>query len=310
VSAASAPSAEALDWVVGAVPGGKRVQRVQRRTGGITSSVHAITVDDVRGRRQRVVLRRWTGGVWPDGDGDDPAVAVAREAAVLSALCDAGLPAPRLVATDPSGVAVGCPALLMTHLPGRIVLAPTDVQSWVRQLASQLLAIHHVIPNAQLPEFESWLQLDKVVVPAWTSRPDLWREAIDVAQRGHQSAHGALIHHDYQPFNVLWAASGALAGVVDWVWASEGPAAEDVTHCRLNLCLLASAEVAEDFRRAYEAEAGQTLDPWWDVASLVDYLAGWTAEGLQRQAGRRLRIDAASLDARVETLLAAAMQRL
>ena len=155
-----------------------------------------------------------------------------------------------------------------------------------------------------LPSYTSWLELDDIDVPSWSRRPQLWRAAIDIARAAPPVTAGGFVHHDYQPFNLLWSPDGRLCGVVDWVWASQGPPDDDVAHCRLNLCLLYSAERAEQFRQRYERAAGRAMDTWWAVASLVDYLGGWTAEGLQEQAGRRLRVDAAGIDARVEELLA------
>jgi hypothetical protein len=46
-------------------------------------------------------------------------------------------------------------------------------------------------------------------------------------------------------------------------------------HCRLNLTVLFSADVAERFRQMYEAEAGRRVDPWWDVHSLLSFGPHW-----------------------------------
>jgi hypothetical protein len=79
-------------------------------------------------------------------------------------------------------------------------------------------------------------------------------------------------------------------------------------HCRLNLCLLYGAERAIAFQTAYESRAGRRVDPWWDVAGVVDGL-DWSAAELQTQAGRRLRVDAGALSSRLEALLAWAVRR-
>ena len=115
------------------------------------------------------------------------------------------------------------------------------------------------------------------------------------------------MHHDFQQFNLLWS-SGRLTGVVDWVSGSQGPPAWDVMHAYLNLCLLYSADRAEQFRHAYEAATGTDIHPWWHVYGLVEYLPGW-GRFLQRQAGRRLRIDFTGMHDRVEAALEVALQR-
>jgi hypothetical protein len=51
------------------------------------------------------------------------------------------------------------------------------------------------------------------------------------------------------------------------------------------------------------------VDPWWDLAGLLCYLPCW-GQSLQRQAGRRLRIDFAGMHDRVEDVVASAVRRL
>jgi aminoglycoside phosphotransferase (APT) family kinase protein len=295
-------------WVLDCVEGARAVVGARRLTGGLTSLVHELTVEDKAGRRRRYVLRRWTGEPWPGGEVQDGTEGVRRESVVLDALVKTALPAPRLVAADASGGEAGLPTLLMTHLPGRLELVPADPDRWTALLADTAVAVHGAAPSTPLPAYETWLRLD-VEVPPWSSDPGLWRDALAVVGGKPAAAHLPLIHHDFQPFNVLWS-RGKVRGVVDWVWASQGPPDDDVTHCRLNLALLRSADEAWQFQLAWEARAGRRLDPWWDVAGVVDYLGGWEALELQRQAGRRMRIDSAGMRGRVESLLRHVMTRL
>src|SRR5215207_9828717 len=62
-----------------------------------------------------------------------------------------------------------------------------------------------------------------------------------------------------------------LTGVVDWIEACVGPPEIDVGHCRLNLTVLFSADVADRFREMYQAESGHSLDAWWDIHALLSY---------------------------------------
>ena len=291
----------AAEWVVAQVPRARRVVRAQRLTGGLTSEVTAITVEDARGKPHRLVLRRWTGRPWPDGEVDDGRVLVPREAAVLTALESTDIAAPRLVAVDSDGTAAGLPALLMSRLPGRLDLTPSEPADWTRQLAEQLVRIHETAPFDALPAYESWLRLD-VDVPAWSSRPDLWREVVHVVRERRPTAHNGLVHHDYQQFNVLWS-RGRISGVVDWVWASHGPVEDDAVHAGLNLCLLYGPERAVAFQTRYEDLTGRRLPLWWNAAALTDYASGWSAVELQKQAGRRLHVAGSALHARAEAML-------
>jgi aminoglycoside phosphotransferase (APT) family kinase protein len=121
-----APPAAALRWAAVAAAGeGTEVVGVQALEGGTSSAVHALDLRDHSGRPHAVVLRRFVRADWLAEEPD----AVLREAAALRLAADGGLPAPRLLALDARGAAIGDdrPALLMTRLPGRIVWEPADV---------------------------------------------------------------------------------------------------------------------------------------------------------------------------------------
>ena len=68
------------------------------------------------------------------------------------------------------------------------------------------------------------------------------------------------------------AASSAL---VDWSRPCIASRDVDVGHCRLNLAVLYSPEIAERFRRVYESEAGRQVEPWWDIRQLLAYGDVW-----------------------------------
>ena len=75
------PPGEALAWVERTIGRGARVLGWRRLTGGISSSVHRLTVEH-NGRREPFVLRRWV----PGEHGDNAAGALASETAILTAL--------------------------------------------------------------------------------------------------------------------------------------------------------------------------------------------------------------------------------
>ena len=255
----------------------------------------------------QVVLRRWL----PDGSGSTadaaPSVApllVARESRVLRGLEAADIPAPRVLAVDPTGESTGAPALLMTRVPGRTDLTPADPAAWVRQIAGMAVRIHDSGVDA---EPCGW-QGRNVPIPAWASRPAAWRAAADVV-RGPPPGHEVrFAHGDYQHFNLLWQ-RGRLTGVVDWAGACRGPADVDVGHCRLNLAVLFSAELAADFLAAYEAEAGRRVDPYWDIRCAMEpAFSDWTAF-IPIQVAGRAPFDGAGMHQRVEAHLEAALRR-
>lgn len=298
----TSPSAATRAWVAAAA-GGTRVRRVRRLVGGITSSVHACQVETAGGGNRVVILRRWLS----DSPDEQPgAVSVRREAQTLASLARTPVPAPALVASDPDGHSNdGVPALLMTRVPGSLDLSPRDPDDWLAQLAGVLPSVHAVPPPTRT--FDLWVDLERAQPPASSTRPDLWRAALDLVRDARSSYEPTFIHRDYQHFNVLWS-RGLMTGVVDWVEACSGPPDLDVGHCRLNLAVLFSAAAAERFRELYEAAAGRPVDPYWDVAALLAYLPGW-GSFVQVQAGRLATVDRAGMLGRVEDLLLAALRR-
>jgi aminoglycoside phosphotransferase (APT) family kinase protein len=273
----------------------------RRLTGGLTSSVHRLTVEH-HGQRGSYVLRRWSSDVV-----DDEFIrgAVVTETAILPALERSDIPAPRLIGSTTDAAHAG-PAVLMTRVPGRVYLMPHDRERWLRQMAQTLTRIHALDIGAQ--PFESWLDRNRLSPPPDASRPDIWREAIALVAEDPPSTHACFIHRDYQHFNLLWSRE-RLTGVIDWVGASVGPPDVDVGHCRLNLTVLFSADVAERFRLMYEAEAGRKVDPWWDIHSLLSFGPEWKAF-IPIQIDGRAPFDADGVVSRMEDVLERTLRRL
>jgi len=290
-----------LAWIEQTVGGSARVTAWRRLTGGLTSVVQRLTVER-DGRRATYVLRRWLA----DG-AHDPALdrAVAAEVAILAALERTGIPAPRVVASSTSAEDGG-PAVLMTTLPGRVSLMPRDRNRWLRQMAGMLARIHSLDISA--PPFESWLDASQLAPPPDAARPQLWRDAAGVVMQEKASAEHRFIHRDYQHFNLLWSGE-RLTGVVDWAGASLGPPDVDVGHCRLNLAVLFSVDVAERFCAMYEAESGRRVDPRWDLHALLSYDGNWQYF-LPLQIRGRAPLDVGGMTPRMEAVLASALRRL
>jgi aminoglycoside phosphotransferase (APT) family kinase protein len=265
--------------------------------------MHRLSIRARSGAHSQVVLRRWTPGEW--GAVAEAAVLVEREMHVLRGLEATDIPAPRVLAADPTGAATGVPAILMTRVPGRVDLAPSQPRAWLRQIAAMATRIH-----AADVEMESLVPAPREVqVPTWTSRPKVWEAAARLI-RGPVPAHeDRFTHGDYQHFNLLWR-RGRLTGVVDWVNARRGPADADVGHCRLNLAVLYSPEVAAGFLDAYEADAGRHVDPYWDVrCATAPAFTDWAAF-IPIQVEGRAPFDGVGMHRRIDDHLAAALRRM
>ena len=298
------PSSRTLEWVEGVA--GARVVAWRRMTGGVASVVHRLTIDR-GGFRDVLVLRQYEHGFFAHV-GSDTASLVRDEAATLRAVHDAGLPAPEPVAADSDGCGSdGHPAILMTRLAGRVDVTPADPEGWLGQIAAMAVRIHHV-QVAAAPPFRSRVDAPAPVVPASATRPAVWEAAFGVLRQQPPETATCFIHRDFQHFNLLWR-RGRLTGVVDWATSCAGPADFDIGHCRLNLALLFGADRAERLRLAYEAEAGQAADPWWDLYAVTAYSDDWRRVIAVQVAGR-VPVDTAGMTSRVEDLLETTLRRL
>jgi aminoglycoside phosphotransferase len=292
------PSPETLTWV-GRETGGK-VVAWRRMTGGIVTTVHRLTVERGAARSQ-LILRQFERAT------ASHVRLIEDEAAVLQGVAACGLAAPEFVAACPDGAKTsGYPSLLMTRLPGHIDLRPADRGQWLQQIAGLAVRIHNAPVAA--PAFRSWIDPADLKVPASASRPRLWQTVISVLQQPGSMPDPCFIHGDFQHFNFLWRRD-RLTGVVDWGLASTGPPDVDAGHCRLNLAVLFGADVAEQFRLVYEAEAGAVVDPWWDLQAIGLYGDSWP-QFIPVQVAGRVPVDARGMTARVEDLLQAVLRRL
>jgi aminoglycoside phosphotransferase (APT) family kinase protein len=261
------PPAAALAWAAAAFGPRSRVLSVRPLSSAWLAN-HALEVADAAGALHRVVLRRWARPGW---DEEDPDFTAAREAAVLELLAPTPVPAPAVVAADPEAAVCDVPALLLTLLPGGPPDLHGDPGPLVEALAAALPPIHAVaVPEPRtVPDYHRFYEPDRLLPPAWSARPGLWRRAFEVAAGPPPTHRPCFIHRDYHPANTLWT-GGRLTGVVDWIGGSWGPPSVDLGHMRVNLAADLGLEVADRFLAAHQALTGSGHHPWWDVACAVD----------------------------------------
>ncbi|MFD0168322.1 phosphotransferase family protein [Streptomyces decoyicus] len=235
---------------------GERIVRTEALHGGITAEVRRLTIGRPDGDTRDLVLRSFVNVEHAEDW-------LNREAGALSLLTGTGVPAPGLIAVDPTAAHCEYPSLLMTHLAGRTVLDDEGVETRVRLLARQLVAIHALRPAERPRGYVALTTADTVVVPKGADAA-AWAAAIDVIRRPAPPCEGRFLHRDFQPGNVLFdvpppgTAGARITGVVDWAATSWGPADLDVAHCSTNLALLHGPAWGLRFAEAYE-EAGGVL---------------------------------------------------
>jgi aminoglycoside phosphotransferase (APT) family kinase protein len=153
----------------------------------------------------------------------------------------AEVPVPEPVALDADGRWFGAPALVMSRLPGRGDVRPSNLDRWLRQLAHALAAIHETnTTGAAGPLLRpgNWgnRELATTVSGPTSTLVDRVVEAIR-QHRPSPDGPSVLLHGDFHPGNIIWS-QGTLSGVVDWSGARLGPRWFDLAYCRADVALL------------------------------------------------------------------------
>ncbi|MDE4084950.1 aminoglycoside phosphotransferase family protein [Planococcus maritimus] len=262
-------SRQALEWVELKWPGAALEEAVPLE-GGTSSLLYEIRASK-DGEQQSVVLRLHHKGEWLDQEPD----LAKHEAMSLELAEKSGISAPRILAFDESGEACGMPAVLMTKVPGAVILPPAYDAAWLDGLAGTLAEIHRHKAKGFPYEYFAYNDARRLERPKWSRVEGDWMRAFYIVAAGGPPVEYCLIHRDYHPGNILWE-EGRVSSVVDWVNTCRGPAGVDVGHCRVNLAQLYGTRVANEFLDAYERHAGESFayDPYWDLLSLIDTLDG------------------------------------
>ncbi|MEV0281231.1 aminoglycoside phosphotransferase family protein [Streptomyces sp. NPDC050610] len=302
-----------MAWVNRHLAAGERVVATEALHGGITAEVRRLTIGTRDGGARDLVLRTFVGMEHAEDW-------LNRESGALSLLAGSDVTAPGLVAVDPTAAHCEYPSLLMTHLPGRTVLADEGLEARVPALARQLVAIHAVRPAERPREYVALTTAETVVTPKGADTA-AWAAAIDVIRKPVPPYEGRFLHRDFQPGNVLFdvapaaPADARITGVVDWAGAAWGPADLDVAHCSAILALLHGPAWGLRFAEAYEeaggalaATAGERL--YWLVR---DALASSEEVGVIARSWResgRTELTARAVEQRLDAYVTALMDAL
>jgi len=173
---------------------------------------------------------------------------------------------PEPVLMDGNGEWFQTPAIVMTALPGRPDMHPSDRQRWIDGAAEALASIHGIPParatDARLPRWQRW----------WPSTDGMGSDSsrADVLLARFREEAGrlpiVLSHDDFNPGNLLYD-GGQLSGVVDWADIVVEPRHAAVSLFRHFLAIHPGNDAPELFLDSYEHAAQTSLNdiPLWDV---------------------------------------------
>lgn len=268
-------------WITQSVWKNAEILNVRPLKGGTSSTVLLIRLI-VAGKEKEAVLRIFDNEEWRK---EEPDLAM-HEAESLRFAANVAIRTPELISVDPEGEECGFPAVVMTKLPGAVILKPNDMTAWIEGMAESLAFIHQY--DGDFPwSYQAYTDVSLLTTPLWTKYSEYWEDSLHYLKKSHPAANISFIHRDFHPANVLWTGD-QVSGIVDWVNACRGPKGVDVGHCRFNLAMLHGVECADLFLKKYQMKAVDfQYDPYWDILSLVDILTGppnvyegWKAFGI------------------------------
>jgi aminoglycoside phosphotransferase (APT) family kinase protein len=264
---------------------------VEPMQGASSSLVSNVSVDG----KALYVLRLHTNKEWLAKEPD----LVTHEQHVLQLMSDSAIKVPAYIASFKQDYQ----AILMSYVPGSVILKPASADSWISAMAEVLYRIHSSHIESFGWHYQSWTRADQVLIPGWTRNPELWNKAKQVLKAGSREYEPVLIHRDFHPVNILWE-EDTVSGVVDWVNSCLGPAGVDIAHCRLNLVMMYGLETADSFLASYSRQnPGYEHDVYWDIDAIFgclpapEFYPPWQDFGLAK-------IPQDKLGSRVEALLA------
>jgi len=328
-------------WITANVPAVRGPIEFSIITGGHSNITYAAR--DAAGRQ--LVLRRPPLGNLPPGAHD-----VAREHKILAALGSTSVPVAPVVGLCIDGSVTGAPFYVMDWVDGAVVSNPGAAQTALvtpqsRRLASEqvidvLVALHQIDIDAvglgDLARREGFLerQLHRML-GVWertkTREIPLVTEvhARLVANPPRQVGVG-IVHNDYRLGNLMLAADGTVAAVLDWELCTLGDVLADVGYLLNNWQLPEQGEphvwmevpptMAGGFASHAELVARYVAQTGADVADIEYYRAfghwrmGIIAEGMKRRYESATmadtNIDFGHLDRRVADMIGLAERHL
>jgi aminoglycoside phosphotransferase (APT) family kinase protein len=289
-------------------PGG-HVVRVRPMRGGISSSVHLVSLRTADGARQAVVVRRY-GEYWRRVDPS----ACEREFRLLTALAETSFPVPRPLLLEAGGGPFGAPTVVMTRLPGRPLCAPRDLDNYLKQMAATLAELHS-LPTDGLDFLPNQRTLIDRSLGKAIATDDPLQQAVGAAVRAawarmpESGDARVLCHGDYWPGNLLWV-RGRLVGVVDWEQPRLGDPEKDVATCRGDLAVLFGLQAADQFTACYEAvsDRGVTNLRFWDLLISISAVAEMPVWAPSYRALGRLDLTTEVATARIRRFAQAALE--
>lgn len=253
------PSAGGLRAMARAVHSGAEAVSARRLGGGIGTASSLVTLRTRSGRTLEVVLKRFP------TNGPDPVLEWER----LLFARRLPVPSPEPIALDADGTWFGTAALVMHRLPGRALVVPRRLGTWLDEMARMQIAIH-AAPTGRSPRAMRPVEPKPYEPPTGLRHTALVQRAVSYVRprlRRALARDVVVAHGDNHPGNLLWT-RGRITGVTDWAHARCFPRAREVTYMRTEIAVLVGCDAADAYLERYESLFGRRVRDvvLWDIA--------------------------------------------
>lgn len=269
----AAPSQEVVHALLDILAPGSRLQAITPLPGSFSNSTHLVEALNTHQAPFLFVIRRYA-----QFGSYDRSEKARREYSTLALLQAHGIPVPIPLYLDEQGAILGTPGIVISFVPGKQVVNPTDPMRWARTLAMTLARIHAIgcqqpaecllDGNSEAIWFAHSDEMSDTLL-AHEDGPLIWKLVREL--RTHlRPVPATLVHVDYWPGNILWQEEH-ISAVIDWEEAACGDPGYDVAYGYMNIYLLGLENAAREFLAVYEGEAGHRVENlgFWELAAAV-----------------------------------------
>jgi aminoglycoside phosphotransferase (APT) family kinase protein len=287
---------------------GVRVQGLRRGSGGASRISCAFEAVTAAGERHRLMLRL-------GAPGPLAGLPVPREAVLMRAARDAGVPGPEVIAAGAADGPLGAEFAVMEFVPGetipRRILRDPELCSGLAAQCGRILAAVHRMPVGVVPELA---HVDQLTV--WRGVLDELGEPHPVLEfalrwldRHRPPAHRtAVVHGDFRNGNLI-VGPGGVRAVLDWELAHLGDPLEDLGWLCAKPWRFGAAEPVGGFGSyaqlvtAYEQAGGGEVDRvalrWWEMFAVLRWGIICVGQARRHLTGAERSVELAALGRRV-----------
>lgn len=242
------PSAEGLRRLAERVAPGSVPVGYRRLGGGLATATGVVRLRTTSRREIEVVLKRF-----PQRNDRE----AAEEWRRLRFAGRLPVPTPDPIAFDRTGEWFGGSSLVMSKLPGRPDVVPSDLDRWIHEFARIQAAIHLARITHPPKGIGSPDDLTPILSRGLRSTPTVKTATAYVERRFARAVRTDVVvaHGDPHPGNLLWSRR-RISGVTDWRYAGMYPRGHEVAYARADIAVLAGLRAADAYLAAYEREAG------------------------------------------------------